>query len=75
MFYLNKIAPQRFFLLTALTFGLLVIFITPPFQVPDEINHFYRAWQLSEGQFLPVKNDARVGGFIPKSVDSLTVFF
>lgn len=75
MFYLNKIAPQRFFLLTALTFGLLVIFITPPLQVPDEINHFYRAWQLSEGQFLPVKNDARVGGFIPKSVDSLTVFF
>jgi len=30
---------------------------------------------LSEGQFLPIKNDDRVGGYIPKSIDSLTAFF
>lgn len=41
---------------------------TPPLQVPDENNHFYRAFQISEGQFLPYKLNKRLGGNIPLSI-------
>ncbi|MBE8954589.1 MAG: DUF2142 domain-containing protein [Quinella sp. 2Q5] len=35
-----------------MTFGLLVRIVTPPYQLADEINHFARAWQISQGKFL-----------------------
>ena len=48
------------------------MFLVPPFQSPDEYNHFFRAWQVSEGRFLPEKTpDHRLGGQLPKSLDSL----
>lgn len=31
-------------------FGIAVRIVTPPFQVADELNHFPRAWQISEGK-------------------------
>lgn len=33
-------------------FAVLIRLATPPYQVADEINHFARAWQISEGKFL-----------------------
>ena len=62
------IAPEKFFLALGLFFGLMFIVLTPPFQVPDETNHFFRAWQVSEGGLSAVKQDSRVGGFIPQSL-------
>jgi len=41
-------APETIYLPIAVTFGLLFAFITPPFQVPDEPSHLYRAYQVSE---------------------------
>ena len=32
--------------------GIVLSFLTPVYQVPDEIAHFSRAWQVSEGFFL-----------------------
>lgn len=63
-----NISPQRLFLIFSLFFGTIISIITPPFQVPDEINHFYRAYQISEGKFKAVKDDDRVGGYIPESI-------
>ncbi len=34
-----------------LIFGLVILFVTPPFQVPDEAQHFFRAFQFAEGNF------------------------
>lgn len=56
------------FLLFAIIFGGLFAFITPPFQVPDEVNHFYRAYQISEGNFVSIKQNGRVGGYVPESL-------
>ncbi len=66
---MKSISPHRFFLIFAVFFGLIFSIITPPFQVPDEINHFYRAYQISEGNFTALKIDNRVGGYIPESLD------
>ncbi len=49
-------------------FGLLFALLVPPFQSPDEPNHFLRAWQVSEGTFFPEKVDNRLGGVLPGSL-------
>lgn len=57
--------PRRFFVLITLLCGAVYNLVTPPLQAPDEFNHFYRAWQISEGHWLPQKQGQRVGGEIP----------
>ncbi|WP_321805326.1 DUF2142 domain-containing protein [Burkholderia sp. BCC1993] len=44
--------------------GLLLIVITPPFQTPDAVNHFYRATQVSEGHWLGERYPGTSGGAI-----------
>ena len=66
------IRPHRFFVFMGLLYGLAMIFITPPFQVPDEINHWYRAYQISTGQLLPEMQDNRLGGHLPYGVIEVT---
>lgn len=60
--------PQYVFLLLATIFGFLMTFITPPALVGDEPNHFFRAYQLSEGVIFGSKQDGNSGGWIPKTV-------
>ena len=40
--------PEKIYVVLALVFGLSLVFITPPFQVPDEHDHLNRAYQLAE---------------------------
>ncbi|MCC6461642.1 MAG: DUF2142 domain-containing protein [Saprospiraceae bacterium] len=69
-------SPTRFFLFTALWFGLLLVVLTPPFQSPDEYNHFFRACQVSEGQWRPECPAAnRLGGTLPAALDTLKTIF
>ena len=42
--------PDRFFVVAGHLAGLAFVFVTPPFQVPDEPVHFYRAYALSTGE-------------------------
>lgn len=68
MRFLSKIKPEYFFLFIALFFQWRFNKVTPPFQVPDEFNHFYKAYLISEGELMPVKYDNRLGGYIPYSI-------
>lgn len=61
-------SPEKAFLSIGLLFGILFLLIIPPFQVADEINHFYRAYQVSEGKIIAEKRDNVTGGLIPKSL-------
>jgi uncharacterized membrane protein len=66
----------RYFVISALLFGSLFVFVVPPFQVADEFNHFYRAWQVSDGVLLGVRTaDNRLGGELPVSVAKITKVF
>jgi uncharacterized membrane protein len=38
------------FLAIALAWGVAQVFIVPPLQVPDEGDHWFRAWALTDGQ-------------------------
>ena len=69
--WLNHLTPIRFYLLIGPLFGMLFILLTPPFQVPDEINHFYRAFHIAEGHVRVIKTDNRLGGLIPVSATKI----
>jgi uncharacterized membrane protein len=47
--------------------GLFYNLLVPPFQVPDEHDHFRRVYHLASGHFLPEKKGNRLGGDIPVS--------
>jgi len=61
----------RAFLWLALPFGCLFVFLVPPFQSPDEPNHFFRAYQVSEGVFYAEKKEQRLGGELPLSLSQV----
>jgi uncharacterized membrane protein len=50
--------------------GLVYLVVTPPFQVSDEPNHFYRCYQISELQIIPERRDAHLGGDLPRALVS-----
>lgn len=50
---------------------LVVSALTPPFQVPDEPQHFYRSYQLSRLEVRPEVRDGQAGAVLPRSIPSL----
>lgn len=65
---LPRLAPWRLFLVFGIVFGALFLLLTPPMQAPDEVSHYYRAYQVSEGQWMALRYDRRVGGWMPQGV-------
>ena len=68
MNFLSLKKPHSFFLVVGFLAGMSFLILTPPFQVPDEINHFYREWHISSGHFFATKQDNRLGGYMPRSL-------
>jgi uncharacterized membrane protein len=56
-----------------LTVSLAIL--TPPFQVPDEQYHFYRAYELSEGQLRGERHGDIAGAWLPASLPNLVERF
>lgn len=67
----QNIKPEKVFLYISLCWGLLMVFLVPPFQVPDEPAHFYRAYQIANFTFLPELENNMLGGNLPKSLLTL----
>jgi uncharacterized membrane protein len=67
--------PERFFVVAGLAFGLILIFATPPFQVPDEPAHFYRAYAVSEGNLSAQRGADGLGAELPASLEELGAGF
>jgi uncharacterized membrane protein len=60
------------FIIIALFFGLIIVKEVPLFWGYDESAHFGRAYQISEGQFLPQRlPNGNYGGYVPRGVVSL----
>jgi uncharacterized membrane protein len=53
----------------------LLIFVTPPFQVPDEQQHFYRSYHLSTGRLTAEPKAGVDGAEIPRSLVELSSHF
>ncbi|MGC1177244.1 MAG: DUF2142 domain-containing protein [Candidatus Saccharimonadales bacterium] len=68
---IRTIGPVGFFLLVGAIFGLAFLLITPPFQGTDEVVHFYRSYQLSEGNVIVDTHQGVVGGYLPASLHKI----
>ena len=67
-FWSNIKTPELFFIIIGAIFGLILVFIVPPFQTPDETVHFERAYQVSTGQLTEQKINNSYGGLLPASL-------
>jgi len=67
----SRLDPAHVFTGVALLLGGLLVGVTPPFEVPDEPNHFYRAFQVAEGRLVPQRTSTSVGGTLPRSLTQL----
>lgn len=65
MICINK--PESVFLFFGFVFGTIILFITPPFQVPDEAVHFYRAISITQGDLVAEVQNSVAGGVIPEN--------
>jgi uncharacterized membrane protein len=64
----REIPPQKIFLVIGIIFGIIFLIVTPPFQVPDEEVHFYKAYTLSEGMLTPEKVGNETGYYVSQSL-------
>ena len=72
---LGHSAAPSFFLATSLLFGAAFTVITPPFQVPDEPVHLFRAFTVSEGYALPALGHPSPPQRIPQSISAQATLF
>ena len=63
--------PQRVFVIAGFVFGTMMALIVPPFQVPDEPHHFFRAYQISEGRLTANWPDNIGQGDLPASLGQI----
>jgi len=64
-------ALRRWFVAIAAISCVAIALITPPFQAADEYLHFYRAYQVSTGQFIPVRQTGLCSGYSEDFEDTL----
>jgi uncharacterized membrane protein len=60
--------PEHVFAGLVALFGLAFAFGLPPCQAPDEVSHFFRAYQVSEGRLFPAMVGEWGGGELPAGV-------
>jgi uncharacterized membrane protein len=68
----ERLRPESVFLALACSFGLAVLFANAPFQAPDENDHYFRVFQLSEGTLIGEKKGHDAGGELPQAVIDVT---
>jgi uncharacterized membrane protein len=60
------------YLAVALIWGVALVVLMPPLQVPDESAHFFRAWSITDGRVFP---NAAQTETVPRNVASLLQAF
>jgi len=58
---LKRILPEYYFIWIAALVGMLLVFLTPPMTVPDEVDHFINAYAFSKGHFYADVKDGQIG--------------
>ncbi len=67
----KELPIEKFFLFISLFFGLLYVFILPPFQSVDEASHFYRGYEIASFKLIPQKIKDKTGDYLPLSLETL----
>lgn len=71
--------PERhlptFVFAVAAVFSALFAILTPPLQVPDEMQHFARAYQIAEGHIATFATSGTAGAILPSALPEMTEHF
>ena len=59
---------EKRFIYLSLIIGMIFMILTPPFQAPDENNHFKKAYVISRGNLFPEVKNGKVGFELPKGM-------
>lgn len=70
----KKWKEEKIFLMLALIFGLLIVFLVPPMMSPDEDSHMKKIYSISNGHFLSIKNNNKLGNYFPEEMLDYMVF-
>ena len=65
---MEKFSIEKKYIYISLVFGLLFVFIVPPFQSPDEDSHFKKEYQVSKGHLYPSIRKNVAGNYFPKEM-------
>lgn len=69
----HGVAIEKQFLLIGIVFGVLFILVLPPGQSPDDINHYRRAYGITEGSLIAdekVDGTDAIGSELPIEIES-----
>lgn len=66
----KNLSVEKLFLILSIVFGIMLIFIVPPFQSPDEDSHFLKSYLISNGDVYPKQEKKQIGFDIPEELDS-----
>lgn len=64
----KSILEYKFFTLSGIIFGVIMMLLIPPLQAPDEPVHFYRAYEIARGGFITDKHENVAGAYLPESI-------
>ena len=67
--------PENIFLIFCLLWGMVILCVMPPFQSPDEPEHFFKMWGYTQGTYRYQIKDNQAGLNMPQSMASLYQFY
>lgn len=67
--------PQNFFVMFCLFWGLIFVFVNPPFQAPDETDHFYKMYGYTEGTLTLKRVGCYAGTYLPLSIIKIGKYY
>ncbi|MCX6155925.1 MAG: DUF2142 domain-containing protein [Candidatus Kapabacteria bacterium] len=73
--FLDKLSLEVLFVIIATVFGLLMVFINPPWQTNDEDRHFLAAYSISVGQIIPFNSNNVASVYYPKNLINCVLNF
>ena len=66
---------ENIFFITCLLWGIIFLFVNPPFQTPDEPEHFFKMWGYTQGTLRHQIKDGVSGQNLPESFTNLYNFY
>ncbi|HHX58666.1 MAG TPA: DUF2142 domain-containing protein [Candidatus Moranbacteria bacterium] len=74
-FFLKKFNKlENIYLVFGLLAGLLMVFVMPPFEVPDENSHYYKSWEIAGGKIF-CQPEEEESNLIPKTARDLPTYY
>lgn len=63
-----EVKIEKHFISLAIIIGLIMVFIMPPLQMPDEDSHFKNIYSISNFNIIPIEQDGSAGRYYPDEI-------